>query len=263
MLPDLFPDYLKFTSIRGECESKRKADLSEQCWMYPTTILPLSNFLRDSKLEFVEPKNRSLAGYIDHITTQGEGFCNVGKTYMPLTSLPQDRGKAKTILEELFRLPNIGKGCGGEMAFKYMVSELVDNIYEHSHFTHANLLAQKYPRKNFVDISIYDNGISIPGSFEKIGLKGFEDYDALIEAINGLSSKDVERGFGLRSCLNIFTKGLKGIFLLVSRNGALSARNGDVRAYKFQNCHKLNGTLITIRIPVTSAKVNIYEYVGN
>lgn len=37
---------------------------------------------------------------------------------------------------------------------------------------------------------------------------------------------------------------------------------GNVCAYKFQDCHKLNGTLITVRIPVTSSKVDIYEYVG-
>ena len=46
--------------------------------------------------------------------------------------LPKKRNEATEILGCIFKLHNNGKEYGGETVFKYLVSELVDNIYEHS-----------------------------------------------------------------------------------------------------------------------------------
>jgi len=71
-------------------------------------------------------------------------------------------------------------------------------------------MAQKHPAKRFTEVSIVDNGISIPGTFENAGFE-FEDTEAISEAMKGQSTKrDKERGFSLRSSINLLTKGLSG-----------------------------------------------------
>jgi len=174
--------------------------------------------------------------------------------------LPTESEKAELILENMFSLPEIGKDCGGEHAFKYLLSELIDNIYQHSEFGCANVMAQKYPRLKFVEIAVFDNGISIPGRFEKSGIVS-DDCNAIIDAINGLSTKDRERGFGLGSCAKIFTQGIMGEILLVSRKGAIYLKKHNVIAYKLEDNNKLKGTLISVRVPISPKIVDIYAYV--
>jgi len=259
MPSDLLSNYLEFTKIRNSCSGKI-VDLSSHYWMFPTTLLPLITYLQSKGIGYVEPKSPKLSSYMSHMMTQQNGFCTDGKTYLPITRLPTNQEKAKNILQQIFSLPDIGNDCGGEQAFKYLISELVDNIYQHSCFRFANIMAQKYPTLKFVDISILDDGISIPGCFEKAGMR-LNDCDALIDAINGLSTKEKDRGFGLCSCVRIFTEGIKGQILIVSRNGAISFENNKTIAYKLHDSHKLNGTLINVRTPISTEAVNIYAYV--
>lgn len=259
MVSDLISDYLEFTKIRNSCTGK-VVDLSSYSWMFPTTMLPLITYLQSNGIGYVEPQNSNLSSYMSHMMASQNDFCSLGKTYVPFTQLPNNQKNADNLLSHVFGLPDIGKECGGEQAFKYVISELVDNIYEHSCFRHANMIAQKYPKLGFVDITILDDGISIPGCFEKAGMC-MDDCDALIEAINGLSTKDKDRGFGLRSCIRIFTEGIKGQIFMASRNGAIALERGKTTAYKLHDSHKLTGTLITIRTPISPKVVDIYAYV--
>ncbi len=107
-----------------------------------------------------------------------------------------------------------------------------------------------YPTKRFIDISIIDNGITIPGAFKEAGFE-FDDPIALSEAIKGLSTKcDKERGFCLISSINILTKCLKGECLIVSRKGGFAAKGEDKKTlYNMGDNYALDGTLICIRVP--------------
>lgn len=230
MNTSLIDEYLKFTQIRNLCDGER-VDLSSHSWMYPTTILPLITFLRDNNISYIEPKSPRLSSYLSNMMTQQNVSIIDGKTYLPFTNLPTNRIEANSILNKILSLPDIGKNYGGEQAFQYVIMELVDNVYQHSEFTSASIIAQKYPTMKFLEVSIYDNGISIPGCFEKVGIKS-EDCDSIIDAINGLSTKDIDRGFGLRSCIRIFTEGIRGEILVVSRNGAILLKGESKNGYK-------------------------------
>ena len=88
--------------------------------------------------------------------------------------------------------------------FYFLIRELIGNIYEYSGFSNASMMAQIYKQKRFVEITILDDGISIPGCFEKHGNVISSDSDAIISAINGkISTKteDEPRGFGLQKGL--------------------------------------------------------------
>lgn len=259
-VPEILNDYLLFCSYRQKCSKSKVLNLRDCKWIYPTTLLPLSIFIKENKdqFEYQAPLDHNLSNYINVATGELSAEFSEIKPHIPLVVLPKDQKQSSAILEYIFQFNHNGDEYGGENAFKYLIEELVDNIYEHSQFTHALVMAQKYEKKNFVEISFFDDGISIPGSFENQGMK-FEDQQAIVKAVNGLSTKSEERGYGLNSNLKIFTQGLGGEILIVSRSGALHVSKKLQRLYNLRDINKLNGTLISIRIPYPTTKFDIFQ----
>jgi len=179
---------------------------------------------------------------------------------VPIITLPKNQELCGDLLTKMYSLNKQGKDFGGESPFKYAVNEIVDNIYQHSSFENAYLMAQKYIRKGFVEICFFDDGISIPGNYLKYGFK-LKDHEALVEAINGLSTKGKERGFGLSSTIKLFTKGLGGEVLLLSGAGAVYMSSTTNLIYKVDQVHVLKGTLVSIRCPFPTKEVDIYEHI--
>ena len=261
-VPEIVNNYLLFCNYRERAKSTKKIDLSWCNWLFPTTLLPLGVFIKKNKsMKYLPPHNQNVANYVDLVTGKITLEDAENKSYLPCVYLPKNRKEATDILECIFRLHNNGKEYGGETVFKYLVGELVDNIYEHSEFENALVMAQRYDQKGFVEICFFDDGITIPGSFKKQGMI-FEDQQAIMEAVNGLSTKSKERGFGLSSNMTIFTKGMDGKVFIVSGRGAVYVGKSRQKVYKLQDQHRLEGTLISIRIPVPAPKVNIYDYLN-
>ncbi len=261
-LPSVVNNYLLFCNYRERAKTTKTIDLSWCGWIFPTTLLPLGVFIRENKsLKYLPPHNQNVANYVDLVTKKVDLENNKNKSYVPCVYLPRKRRDATDILECIFKLHKNGKEYGGETVFKYLVSELVDNMYEHSNFKNALVMAQRYDQKGFVEICFFDDGISIPGSFKEGGLI-FDDEQAIIEAVNGLSTKNKERGFGLSSNMTIFTKGIGGEVFIASGLGAVYVGRNRQKVYKLQNNHILKGTLVSIRIPIPAPKVDIYDYLN-
>lgn len=259
-VPEILNNYLLFCNYREECQKSKILNLRDCKWIYPTTLIPLGIFIKENKtkFEYKAPLDHNVSNYISLVTGELKIEYSEDKSYIPLVALPKDQNQSSNVLECIFRLHHNGDEYGGENAFKYLIEELVDNIYQHSNFTNALVMAQKYEKKNFVEICFFDDGISIPGSFEKRGLK-FEDQEAIAEAVNGFSTKSQERGRGLNSNLRMFTQELNGEVLIVSRSGALFVSKKLQKLYKLRDIHKLKGTLISIRIPYPAPKIDIYQ----
>lgn len=152
-----------------------------------------------------------------------------------------------------------------------MLSELIGNIYEHSEFTYGCVLAQVYQNKQFMEISFFDNGISILGSFEKRGFHYDYGGDAIIDAINGKSTKEDKidgpnsRGYGLSITTNAYIRDANAEILVVSGDSAVhiisdESENIKFYPYKLGVKLKLSGTLISIRVPYPTPKVNLNKY---
>ncbi|MCS3924416.1 hypothetical protein [Methanosalsum natronophilum] len=183
-------------------------------------------------------------------------------TYIPIINLPQKYLEAEVEIEKLRKHHNNGINYGGEDAFNYMMGELIDNIYQHSHFKNANIMAQRYEKQGFVDIAIFDDGISIPCCFENHGIHIDNDCAAIEMAIQGKSTKSQERGYGLATTTNLYVNGCNAEFLIVSREGAWYKSKGSERFYNINGIYRFNGTLISIRIPYPLKKVNLYDYIS-
>ena len=164
------------------------------------------------------------------------------------------------VTNELINELNIPKQNQNTM--KFIFYELTGNIYDHSKFSEGciswRLINAQY------DFRVADNGISIKNSFKNAGYEIENDSDALIKAVNGLSTKNdlgyIERGTGLNNTVNIVVNGFDGEFLLISGDAILYINSEKVISQK--NPKKLStGTIVNLRLDLTT-KIDMYNYLN-
>jgi len=230
-LSELFESYLQFCRFRRCATKHQTVDLRRVRWFYPMALLPLGVLIKKSKDIFLlPPENNDVQNYLQLIVNPQPPFAEGGRTYQPMATLPPERKEAERCLRCLYSALDDGRELGGENSMKYLFGELVDNIYEHSFFENAVVMAQNYSRMGFAEVCFYDDGISIAGSFRNDGMD-FDDMEAIARAVNGLFTKDAERGFGLCSTANLCTNGFNGKLLIISGSGGLHMEKGHQKGY--------------------------------
>jgi hypothetical protein len=251
--------YLRFAKLREQTHSTGCLDLSSIKFLYPTTLLPLSLAMKKSfkGLAYVPPHDPNVQSYL-HLMELGAGFDSLNKqTYLPVVSLPRREQDSHSILDRIYQL---GGDIGGKDAFRYLVGELTDNIYQHSMFENALIMAQQYRKMSELHLCIIDDGITIGGSLRQAGMI-LDDFQAIVDAFQGVSSKkDTERGMGLGTSLRLMTEGYKGRMLVVSGKGAIHFGKGAPIGYNLSDMFKYEGTLINMVIPFIETEVDVYAY---
>lgn len=190
-----------------------------------------------------------------------------GKSYVALAFLTRDKSKSAAALQAIYDMSDRPDHHGStKSAFAYALDELVYNIYEHSEFSRALILGQRYDHKGFLDLSFFDDGVTIPGS---LSTRVSGSPSKLIRmALNGTSIKRRSRGFGMRTTFRLPTEGLESDFFVASGGGAVYGGN-EVKAYggkecalqyKLQGAAKIDGTLITVRVPLDPPRADVYKY---
>jgi hypothetical protein len=104
-------------------------------------------------------------------------------------------------------------------AIKYLISEAIDNITDHSGVPNGWIMVQNYPNKGYLDVCIADTGKGIAGSYLQCGNVGaVSDALALEFAVNGKSTKNstVTRGYGIDTSRRMLVDGLNGKYFLFS-----------------------------------------------
>lgn len=187
------------------------------------------------------------------------------KRYIPIVKFPSCGRKSK-ILDNI--LTSIGCILKTQLKIKgnlysglsYLLSEIVDNIVEHSDSSYGYIFAQYYKNKKdkFIDICIVDEGISILGSYLKNKKDNISsDIDAIQKASIGVSTKnrpDAEnRGYGIVTSRKMLVDGLKGQFFLFS-GGAFYRyhHNGSKVLENYVDLPdgiKWDGTIVLLRVP--------------
>lgn len=255
-------EYLKYCNLKEIALNTKTLDLSNISWFFPTCLLPLGIFIKEHKeIHVIPPIDIEVAKYFNIIMK--DKIDSVKRSYIPIVEILPNKKLIEKNLDSL--ISNKDYNMGSLNAFAYFIGELITNIYEHSKFSTAYIIAQRYNQKNFTEIGIIDNGISIPGSYEIKGFN-FSDIKALEEAIQGLSTKynDIEyseRGYGLRTSLNLLTEGFEAKCLIVSRGVGLIANKNNRFFYKMKEKDIFNGTLISTRFYNNIREVNVYAYI--
>lgn len=141
----------------------------------------------------------------------------------------------------------------------YIISELTDNIEQHSDYSNAYIFLNKNARENIVEILIFDDGLTIPFVFEKNKIKFFKDSEAVKMALEGTTTKkeDISRGFGLSTSKEI-VNALKGSIKIISRKGFLELQDSIINIHDIEE--ELKGTLILLKLKTPEKDLNIYKY---
>lgn len=162
-------------------------------------------------------------------------------------------------------LENINWGYGGYFVLRTIISELANNVYDHS--VDGNGVVQSYILSNLredkLDVSIMDDGLTIPGRFEKSDIPFENDCYAIEKSIgtfSTISDSEYERGNGLWTIIRLVAEGNCGEILIVSRYGCLHICGEDYNYYLLDEKHKLNGTLVSVRLNKCEVQ-NIYDLI--
>jgi hypothetical protein len=165
-------------------------------------------------------------------------------------------------------IANIIKGVTGipsnyYTAFSYLISELTDNIVDHSNADYGWLSFQYYRSEGYLDLCIADSGIGLLKLYQIY--EGEKDYSHIIDhlsaldnVIKGESTKHLkERGYGVHTSRELLVKGLNGTLIMLTGNALLTNYNLiDIKA-------DYTGTLAMLGIPCKdfNKDFNIYPYV--
>lgn len=257
--PSLINCFAQFCRIKSSHDGSNTLNLIKHRFFYPTTLLPIMGYMVENKISAIV--NPQVHGYVSAILPNllANNSYVPSKTYLPLRQLTPDQPEVmhKTT-DEIIDLADTS--YGGEGAFFYLFTELINNIEDHSESTKAFIMAQKYKKLGFTETCVFDNGITIPNCFETHGIKFSSDSEAIEKAMNGKSTKKDKngRGWGINTNVQIFTEGLNGEIFIASRGGAVYINKDKIERYRSDGIYNLDGTLISLRIPKGS--INVTEY---
>jgi len=263
----IWDGYRRFCRIRAEAMTAGVCDLTDLGSPSPTTILPLTDFLRKTRTRWIPPKDAQLAECLN-ITVDGQAGRLDSGDPCPILTLPKDSRDIGRVLAKMAELHEGGGRYGGRNVFMYLIGELAHNVYDHSGSCNAFMTGQRRDDQQLVEISMFDDGITVGGSLRRAGIVLEDDVMAIAMAMNGLSSKgEGRRGYGLRSNVKMCVQGLRGRILMVSGNGAIELgphgtdHESTQEAYSFEeNVYHLAGTLVSVRIPFQEKEVDLYEF---
>lgn len=153
----------------------------------------------------------------------------------------------------------------------YFLSELIDNIYEHSGSPNGYLFSQYLEREQCINICIADNGITIPGNYQRVGLYQKEidgnPAEALRLANEGRSTKNrpetENRGYGISTSKRMLVEGLGGSFFMLSGSAFHRYEHQSLNYYaNISSFFHWDGTLILLRIPLNAPEgFNYINYI--
>lgn len=261
-LPETLQCYLSFCRIRKRYQQTGLLELDLD-FVYPTTLLPLA-VLRAHSGAAIRATNPSVQGYVRWVTNAEAA--PAGGTYVPVVRLPASIAEYRDVIERLNDLSaTTTLFAVNQQAYRYILSELIGNIYEHAEANHSFVMAQAYTTQRLIEASFMDDGQTIAGSLERGTNRRYtpeDSYNAILDALDGTSSKGSdERGFGLRSSVRLANE-LGGEVLIVSGRGAVVIGPTRLRSpFVLEPDHALSGTLVGLRLPEGDKRVNLYEFV--
>lgn len=250
----LYQDYRKFEKIAKNYNSQAsELDASKEYFLAPTTLIPLTGFVRTNNIEKIITHQRA-HDYVKRILEGKETGTNTKLTILPNTEVQRQQDETALHMAESIDYDTYG----GYLTVFHICNELINNIYNHTPMekglaNYGYTYSQLYPFERKLDICVLDDGLSIPGKFEKNNIHFEDDCDAICKAINGMTTakdKDFEsRGNGLWSTIKLVVEGNGGNVLLVSRNGCLHIRSKDsFKYYHLDNSSIFKGTLVSVRL---------------
>ena len=190
------------------------------------------------------------------------------KNFIPLCSFDMTDSNKDTFgsLLKNALLRQVNFEHNGNSSISYLISELLDNIYEHSNSPSGYIFSQYNEKEKVIHLCIADSGITIAGSFKNAKLYQKEidgnEAEALKLANEGYSTKNrpsaENRGYGISTSKSMLVSGMKGAFYMLSGEAFHHYRDGKNAYINLKNIFRWNGTIILMSIPTKLPKTFNY-----
>ena len=186
MSPDLMNNFNTYIRIMENHDIYNEDTINiDSCnFLTPTILLPLISFMYNYNKSIKDHKNPTVNEYLHKVL----GIKKHTTTTFPFRWLDETTDNSEKLTKQIIDIMESPKD--NINALKYIFHEVIANVYDHSEFNKGFVIGQYYPRLNSTDYCFMDNGISIPGSFKKSDILFKNDCDAIIQAVNGMSTRD-------------------------------------------------------------------------
>ncbi|WP_174590680.1 hypothetical protein [Methanocella conradii] len=252
-------------------------DLCHAEFIKPFSILPLAVYANyyGITITCTEP-GHDIQSYLRTIKFQRgvTELKNVSdKTYLPIIRLPANQENSVLYDYEehiLSKVNAVQKLSGFNDGLRYLTGELESNIIQHSQADHYWLLAQYYDTHNKTcEIVIADTGIGYRESYRNTPYEVDTDKEAIINALEGKSSKHskekfkgmgefIERGTGIPSIVSLCINGLGGKLVIMSGDTIVYYKSKQDRIIVPLKSY-WKGSLIALNLNVKS--VDYFKYI--
>lgn len=182
------------------------------------------------------------------------------------SKLPESRVESDEVDFITEYMLNINCEYGGYFALRTVISEIANNVYDHSRQDCEDIQSYIFSKLDEhykkLDITLVDDGASIPKVFELSNVDFDNDCKAIEKAIgvfSTISDDKYERGNGLWTIIRLIAEGNGGELLIISRAGCLHINGENYNYYLLDDEHIFNGTLIGIRLNKYEIQ-NIYDF---
>mgnify|MGYP001627815247 CR=1 FL=1 len=148
-----------------------------------------------------------------------------------------------------------------------LITEMVDNITEHSSAENSFIFSQYWERTDSCEICLADDGIGMYQSLIDAERDVESDLDAIKQIIEDcLSAKDefgsIKRGTGIRNAINLLSNNeLKGYFCVISGSAGYYIDNTGIDGFLNLENLNWNGTIINMGFTKPDNKLDIYEFI--
>jgi hypothetical protein len=244
-------------------------DLTELDWINPLLISTISAYIYHSKSEILVPNDSKIYPYLNKISFP-DGVSSVAKivhfnkSYTPVSKLDSnvdslERNKIfDCFLDLIYKI--IGEVAGAKTAMFYPLTELTNNIFEHSKSKIGFLFGQSFDHKKCLDICIVDKGRGIKRSYKEEKGLNYSDEEALTESLKGHSTKNAERGFGIYTSGKLICHGLGGEYMIISGN-AVYIQTKEKEILTTLKGFNWEGVIVMYKIPFPKGKIDITPYI--
>ena len=150
-----------------------------------------------------------------------------------------------------------------EPTITYYLSEICDNVHQHSQARSLWVFGRFWKSRGELELCILDDGIGIKRSYDCSGFGTSNHVDAIRNAIEGVSTKGKDRGYGIGTTIKLITQepNLAGQVCLISGNGCYLGQYGktpQLGVIPFQ----WNGVIFCLRLKRPLKKPDIYPYIS-
>lgn len=253
-------------------------DFREASFLHPFFLAPLAIFRQQADKDILcENITLQMQSYLNGIhfdrmlhfenatreTAENVMAQYADRNYIPLCSfsMTDDNKDAFCSIARNIIVRQTNVGAAVNTPISYFLSELIDNIYEHSGSPNGYLFSQYLELEQCINLCIADSGITIPGNYKRANLYQQEiDNDpaaALRLANEGRSTKNrpetENRGYGISTSKRMLVEGLGGSFFMLSGSAFHRYERQNLNYYaNTKNIFHWDGTLILLRVPVNA-----------